>query len=272
MAKSVNPGRLRAATCAIALLLGASAALATPGDEVKADTKALSEAAEAAQRQLHQSFTNLQFEEFEPAPVKGPIYQAIAGGRILYYAPASEHILFATVYDRNGVNVTALTQEASTRKRLRTIDPAQALVIGPADAPSVIEFTDPDCPYCRALDKFWNAKAAEGKPVRRLIYFVSGIHPDAAAKAEHILCSPDKETAFRAIYASAAPKTLEKCATGAAKVKAHTKIVRELGITGTPTLIADGKLISGFQQAELEAFLDGKTGKEIRKEASNASD
>jgi thiol:disulfide interchange protein DsbC len=264
MPKPVNPWRLRATTCGLALFLGASAALATPGDDAKADAKTLSEAAEAAQRQLHQSFTNLQFEEFGPAPVKGPIYQAVAGGRVLYYAPSSEHILFATVYDKNGVNLTALAQEASTAKRLQTIDPAQALVIGPADAPSVIEFTDPDCPYCRALDKFWNAKAAEGKPVRRLIYFVSGIHPDAAAKAEHILCSADQAVAFRAIYAGAGPKDLTKCAAGAAKVKAHAKTVRELGIGGTPTLIADGKLISGFQQAELEAFLESK------KEAADA--
>ncbi|MBB6122843.1 DsbC family protein [Sphingobium subterraneum] len=272
MARPARFTTLRTAACALALLMSGSAALADPTNDGTADAKLLGEAAEIAQRQLHQSFTNLQFEEFGPAPVKGPIYQAIAGGRILYYAPTSEHILFATVYDKNGVNVTALTQEASTRKRLQAIDPAQALVIGPSDAPSIIEFTDPDCPYCRALEKFWVAKAAEGKLVRRLVYFVSGIHPDAAAKAEHILCSQDQAAAFRAIYTGEAPKDLAKCAVGAAKVKAHAKTVRELGITGTPTLIADGKLISGFQQAELEAFLESKTGKEIRKEASNASD
>lgn len=266
MAKPVNPGRLRAATCLTALLLGASAALADPGVDSmsvdsKSDAKALGQAAASAQAQLRQTFTNLTFEEFGPAPVKGAIYQAIAGGRIIYYAPASEHILFATVYDRNGVNLTALAQEASTRKRLQTIDPAQALVIGPADAPRVIEFTDPDCSYCRALDKFWAAKAAEGKPVRRLIYFVSGIHPAAAGKAEHILCSADKEAAFRAIYAGAAPEKLAKCDVGAAKVRADAETVRKLGIGGTPTLIADGKLISGFQQAELEVFLEGKKDK-----------
>ena len=32
--------------------------------------------------------------------------------------------------------------------------------------------------------------------------------------------------------------------------------VRKLGIGGTPTLIADGRLISGFQQGELEEFLN----------------
>lgn len=258
MAKPAKLTALRALPCALALLIG-TAALATPDDAAKADEKALSEAADAAQRQLRQSFTNLQFEEFGPAPVKGAIYQAIAGGRIIYYAPTSEHVLFATVYDKNGVNVTALAQEASTKARLKLVDPEKALVIGRANAPTVVEFTDPDCPYCRALDKFWVAKAAEGKPVRRLIYFVSGIHPQAAAKAEHIWCSADKEAAFRAIYAGAAPKVLEKCAAGAARVSEHAELVRKLGIGGTPTLIADGKIVSGFQQAELEAFLDGGT-------------
>ena len=31
--------------------------------------------------------------------------------------------------------------------------------------------------------------------------------------------------------------------------------MRSIGISGTPTLIADGKIISGFRQAEIEEFL-----------------
>lgn len=216
----------------------------------------LVEAAGEAERQLQQTFTNLRFEEFGPAPVEGPIYQATAGGRIIYYAPQSEHLLFATVYDRNGVNLTALAQEQGATRRLKAIDPAKALAIGPADAPTVIEFTDPDCPYCQALDRFWSAKAAEGKPVRRLIFFVSGIHPTAAAKAEHILCSTDREAAFRAAYSGQTPPVLRQCAQGRAKVAEDAELVAKVGVSGTPTLVADGKFISGFQQAELEAFLD----------------
>lgn len=216
----------------------------------------LSAAAAEAERQLHQTFTNLKFEAFAPAPVRGPIYQASAGGRIIYFAPQSEHLLFAAVYDKNGVNLTALAQDAGTRRKLDAIDPTKALAIGPANAPSVIEFTDPDCPYCQALERFWNTKAAEGKPVRRLVYFVSGIHPDAAAKAEHILCSPDGQAEFKAVYAGRKPTALRKCASGRAKVDADAALVGKVGITGTPTLIIDGQLISGFQQAELEAFLE----------------
>lgn len=246
--------RLVVELLAPALLVASAAAQAQDQSSVDA----LDQAADAAQRELRQTFTNLSFEDFAVSPVKGPIYQAVAGGRLLYYAPESGHLLFAAVYDRNGVNVTATAQDASARKRLAAIDPADALVIGPANAPSVIEFTDPDCPYCRALDVFWNAKAAEGKKVRRLIYFVSGIHPQAAAKAEHILCSPDQEAAFKAIYGGAEPPALLKCASGHAKVAKDALTVTRMGVSGTPTLFVDGKLVSGFQQAELEAFLATK--------------
>jgi thiol:disulfide interchange protein DsbC len=240
---------LLGAALAAALAAGATA------QPSASPTSAIDVAAKAAEQQLHQSFTNLQFDEFGPAPVKGPLYQAIAGGKVLYYAPESEHILFAAVYDKNGVNQTALAQETSVRKKLGSIDPAKALAIGPSDAPTVIEFTDPDCPYCQALERFWASKAIEGKPVRRLVYFVSGIHPQAAAKAEHILCAPDRQAAFKALYAGEAPSVLLKCAEGQAKVEADAALVQSMGISGTPTLIVDGRLVSGFQQAELEAFL-----------------
>lgn len=243
--------RLGALAIAISLPF---AALSAASAQTVADSP-LSKAAREAETQLQQTFTNLKFEDFGPSPIKGPIYQASAGGRIIYYAPDSEHLLFAAIYDRNGVNLTAMAQEASARRKLGAIDPAKALVLGPATAPTVIEFTDPDCPYCRALERFWAAKEAEGKPVRRLVFFVSGIHPDAAAKAEHILCSPDKEAAFKAIYAGAAPKDLIKCAPGAAKVKADAEVVNRIGLGGTPTIIAGGKVISGFRQDELETFL-----------------
>jgi len=227
----------------------ASAGLTTPTPDVAT-------AANDAQRKLHQSFANLHFEDFGPSPIKGPIYQANAGGRILYYAPESGNLIFAAVYDKDGVNLTALAQDDAVRKRLALIDPGKALAIGPAGAPTVIEFTDPECPYCRALEKFWIAKAAEGKPVRQLVYFVSNIHPESAAKSEHILCSPDKEKAFHALYAGAAPDKLLTCPEGHAKVAADAALTSQVGVSGTPTLILDGKLVAGFQQGELEQFLD----------------
>src|SRR3546814_18065810 len=124
-------------------------------------------------------------------------------------------------------------------KRLGSINPADALVIGPVGAPKVIEFTDPDCPYCQALERFWLAKEAEGKPVQRLVYFVSGIHPQAAAKAEHILCSPDRQATFKSIYAGERPAVLPTCRAGAEKVARDAEPVRN-----DPTSAVEGKSVT----------------------------
>ncbi|ANI79189.1 DsbC family protein [Sphingobium sp. EP60837] len=241
------------------VLLGSFAAVGTAFSQ-EPSTRSLSKAAALAQEQLKQTFTNLSFEDFGPSPIKGPIYQANAGGRMVYYAPESEHILFAAIYDRSGVNVTALAQDAAARKRMAGVDRSKALILGPPGAPEVIEFTDPDCPYCRTLDRFWATKAAEGKPVRRVIFFVSGIHPTAASKAEHIFCAKDKAATFRAIYSGAAPTRLDQCPEGHAHLAAHDAAVKAVGLSGTPTLILGGKLLSGFQQAEIEAWLSQKQG------------
>jgi thiol:disulfide interchange protein DsbC len=255
--KSHRPGArparaLRASSIATALAPLLLAA-APPGQQPPA---ALTDVARDAARKLHQSFASLHFEDFAPSPIRGPIYQANAGGRILYYAPESGHLIFAAVYDKDGVNLTALAQDNAVAKRLALVDPAKALAIGPAGAPTVIEFTDPECPYCRALEKFWTAKAAEGKPVRQLVYFVTSIHPGSAAKSEHILCSPDKEKAFHALYAGAAPDKLLTCPAGHAKIAADAALISQIGVSGTPTLIVDGKLVAGFQEGALEQFLD----------------
>jgi thiol:disulfide interchange protein DsbC len=242
----------------VALITSSGAtAQSTPQDR----SPDLNAAAADAQRQLRQTFTNLEFEDFGPAPLKGPLYQASAGGRILYYAPESEHIIFGAVYDSTGVNITALSQDQSARKRLNSLDKESALAIGPAGARQVVEFTDPDCPYCRALDRFWNSRAAAGKMVRRLIYFVTGIHPGAAAKAEHILCSKDPETAFRAIYSGQQPDQLLTCPDGAARLARHGVAVKSVGLSGTPTLIIGEKIISGFAQGEIETQLGAMSRK-----------
>ncbi len=240
------------ALLSLPVMLASSAALA----QQKSDDATLAAAAAEAEQQLHQTFTNLQFEDFGPSPITGPIYQASAGGRIIYFAPKSQHLIFAAVYNKDGVNLTALAQEQGAQRKLKVIDPAKALVIGPAGAPTVIEFTDPSCPYCQALERFWEAKASEGKPVRRLVYFVSVIHPDAAAKAEHIMCSPDPQAELKAVYSGRVPATLRQCAEGRKKIEEDAKTVTAIGISGTPTVIVDGKVLTGFQQAELEAFLD----------------
>src|SRR3546814_7125763 len=56
-----------------AVLLAAAALLASPvvSAQEKTEKVLLAKAAAEAEQQLKQTFTNLQFDDFEPAPVKG---------------------------------------------------------------------------------------------------------------------------------------------------------------------------------------------------------
>jgi thiol:disulfide interchange protein DsbC len=56
---------------AAALVSTSTGAAAQPVD--LSTNAQLAEAAQQAQRQLRQTFTNLRFEDFGPAPVKGPL-------------------------------------------------------------------------------------------------------------------------------------------------------------------------------------------------------
>jgi thiol:disulfide interchange protein DsbC len=93
----------------LALQIGASlgSIAVTVPDDGSADLRA---AAAQAEAQLHQSFSNLKFDEFRLSPVHDPLYQAHAGGHVIYFAPKSGHLLFASVYDSSGVNLTALAK------------------------------------------------------------------------------------------------------------------------------------------------------------------
>ena len=102
----------RGGAIALCWMITAACGWGSPALAQGSGNASLSKAALEAQQQLRQSFANLTFEDFGPAPVKGPLYQASAGGRIIYYAPESEHLLFASVYDKNGINLTALAQES----------------------------------------------------------------------------------------------------------------------------------------------------------------
>ena len=58
----------------------------------------LSVAARAAEAQLRQSFANLRFEEFGPAPVTGPLFQASAAMMVLVAVGGVLYTLGAVVY------------------------------------------------------------------------------------------------------------------------------------------------------------------------------
>lgn len=209
-----------------------------------------------AERQMGATFHNLSITDFRPGPMPG-LFEASIGGRVVYYSPEPELIIFGQIFDKAGKDLTAEALQKAQQRKMGAVDLKQALVLGPPGAPEIVEFTNPDCGFCRNLSRYLAVEAEQGRTVRRRIIFTT-FNAASRRKAEHILCSKDPERAFEEIYASGAPKTLASCAEGKAKVEAHAQMARAAGVQATPTLWLDGRPVEGFRQTEVTAFLNSK--------------
>lgn len=133
---------------------------------------------------------------------------------------------------------------------LKLISLKDAVVIGDAKAANkVIVFSDPDCPYCRQLDK----EIKKIQDARKDIVFYIKLlplpmHPNAHGKSMSILCNGKKP---QLLDDAMADKALPKGECKTSELDDNTKLAGDIGIHGTPGIILpDGRLIPGYIPSE----------------------
>jgi thiol:disulfide interchange protein DsbC len=134
------------------------------------------------------------------------------------------------------------------------MDLGKALKIG-AGTTTVIEFTDPDCPYCRKGAAFFRGRT----DVTRYIFFNPlPMHPHAREKAAFILSSTDPAKTCEDVMAGKLDNTSipAPSAAGASRLEAQMAVAREAGFGSTPTYIICGRIVRGFDQRKIEQLLD----------------
>lgn len=212
-------------------------------------------------------FPNTSIDEVNKTPVNG-VYEVLAGGNVVYFAPDSGHVFFGQLWDSKGRNLTAdLKPKLDSIKQRRqkvfiselvSVEAlAKAVRIG--NGPRVVvEFTDPDCPYCRRMDGYWSKR----DDVSRYVFFSPlPMHPKAPAKAEYILGAGDKPKAYRDVYDgkydSVPPPKPGSDVTGI--MEYHRDLTVKSGINGTPAYYIDGVFVSGADVDAVDKLL-GKGG------------
>jgi thiol:disulfide interchange protein DsbC len=104
-------------------------------------------------------------------------------------------------------------------------------------------FTDVDCPYCRAF----HANIAEinklGIAVDYLFWPRTGLGTSSAQKAVDVWCASDRQAALTRAFEGAMPRHAE-CKS---PVTGDFNLGVDLGVDGTPTIIADnGAVLGGY--------------------------
>jgi thiol:disulfide interchange protein DsbC len=124
-----------------------------------------------------------------------------------------------------------------------------ALLIGEKDARyKVLVFTDPDCPFCGKLHTELKKVIAENKDMAFYLKLIAlPMHPDARWKSQTMLCANSIKILEDNFEGRPVPKP--DCDTKA--VDDNINLARELGITGTPTLVMpDGLVVAGVRDAK----------------------
>lgn len=133
------------------------------------------------------------------------------------------------------------------------MDLGKALKIGSGKT-VVIEFTDPDCTFCRKAEALFRNRT----DVTRYIFFKPlPMHPQAKEKARFILSSPNRTQAYEEVISGRMDdrKLTGITDDGIRLLDEHMAIAREVGVDGTPVFIIYGRIIQGFDQRKIEETL-----------------
>lgn len=207
-------------------------------------------------RNLQRLSPQLVAQDVRPLDAIPGLYEVRIGDNIFYTDASGDHMISGHIFDT--ATRTDLTQariEDVNRVDWSTLPLNNAIVSGDPKGKPVAVFTDPDCPFCRHLEK--EMPNVKGVKVYTFLMPLESIHKQARGKSEAIWCAKDKHKALQAVMLDdkhAADLKSKECKT---PVDENIALAEKLGINGTPTLIAgDGrKHAGGFSAAQLEAWV-----------------
>jgi thiol:disulfide interchange protein DsbC len=173
------------------------------------------------------------------------IYEVQSGVNVFYYHLEKELIIFGEIYSVDGKNLTSSSKQTAQISSLSDISDNIAITLGDSNAVNhIVEFTNPDCGYCRKFHKFIHDVE---EPIKRSIIFTVGNNLKAQAKAEHLICSTDPqifETDYNRIM-NGETFEFKTCEGAKDKLAAHQTIARNMRVEGTPVLFVNNVRVDG---------------------------
>ncbi len=200
---------------------------------------------------LRKAYPGLPFESISESDITG-LYEVISGTNIFYYYPEKDYLFVGEIYAPPGKSITAEKKSALAEARIKDIPLDKAVKIGNGKT-VVIEFTDPDCPFCKKAHEFFKNKT----DITRYVFLTPMAHPAAITKVYYILDAGDREKAYHDIFEGKSAVEPAKGYSESSKKLAqeHLTIAKSAGVTGTPTFVINGKIVVGADFQKIEKLL-----------------
>ena len=211
--------------------------------------------ADVIKRAIEERFPGSHVEKVQPAAIPG-LYEVFTGAELLYTDPHGDYLLMGPMVDtKTHQNLTSARLSDLNRVNFDTLPFDKAIkVVKGNGARHFAVFSDPDCPYCQALEK--TLLSVNDFTMYVFLYPIAQLHPQATAKAHSIWCAKDHSQAWSTwMHEKKLPPTVATCPGD--PVDALQKLGEQLHVNSTPTLLfASGRRVAGaIPQNELEQEL-----------------
>lgn len=222
---------------------------------------------------IHSMLPNTNILEVKETPIPDLYYAFDASGHVFHVDVKRNLIIFGEIFTPQGKSLTAGVandwQKKLLEKQIGAITQADIKNVLSASISSpklgkryeFIEFTDPDCPFCKSAADFLANKEIE----RHIVFFPLPMHPDAKQKAIKFVSAKNPFAAYKSFDLSAIPSK-----GSADKVENMMAIASKHGINSTPIFwVLDTKknsiaaVISGANVGEMEEWIRKNSNGEI---------
>ena len=193
---------------------------------------------------IHKLVPGAQVESIDTSPLPG-MYTVVASGQVVYVSGDGKYLMQGSLYDlADRRDLTSARMDDVRKTALAKMSPAKHIEFAPKDPKyHVTVFTDIDCGYCRKLHSHIAEYNKDGIAVDYLFFPRTGIGSPSYDKAVSVWCAKDQKTALTEAKDGQDPKPA-KCDN---PVATEFSLGQQLGVTGTPTIIAkDGSVIGGY--------------------------
>lgn len=148
---------------------------------------------------------------------------------------------------------TTLVLTTATVSMASDFDFSKSITIGNGSK-TIVEFTDPDCPFCRKASKYFETRS---DVTRHIFFYPLPRHPKAKEKAQYILSQTNKSKAYHEVMAGKLDmQTFFPSMPIGVKLQAEQLLIaKKANINSTPTFIINGRIIEGFDLKKIEDVL-----------------
>lgn len=182
------------------------------------------------------------------------MYEAVFGPQVIYVSKDGRYIFEGDLYDiSTRTNLTENKRKNGRAKVVGNLGTDGMIIFTPENPKYTITvFTDIDCGYCRKMHKQMAEYNKLGIAFRYLAYPRSGVNTPSYLKAISVWCAKDAQEAMTFAKNGAKLEQIQEIAQVEGKdckgtVVNHMSAAREVGVTGTPTLVFDdGQVVPGY--------------------------